>query len=167
MRARQLKREPSRLTGAQRPRKSSPRVVTHVPLQIRSSGVSLEVMVNGQGPFLFGLDTGASQAALVTRALVERLHLPVVDGFRVSDGSGINSRNADGVRIETVTLGDVSLNQILATVWGEGPKEDGDGEVYGTLGFALFKDHVVTYDYRGKHLGLRRGGFQSPTAGRF
>jgi len=142
-------------SGSRRPPRSLLRVVTRVPLQTGSSGVGLEVMVNGQGPFLFGLDTGASQAALVTKALVERLKLPVVEGFRVSDGSGINSRNADGVQIETVTLGDTSFNQVLATVWGDGPS--GDGDVYGTLGFALFKDYVVTYDYRGKELRFATG----------
>ena len=88
-------------------RTTSPQVITQVPLQIRDSRVSLEVMVNGQGPFRFGLDTGASQAAWVTRALVEKLNLPVVEGFRVSDGTGKNSRNSDGVRIDRVTVGDV------------------------------------------------------------
>ncbi len=119
-------------------------------------------MVNGQGPFPFGWDTGASQAAWVTRALVERLHLPVVEGFRVSDGTGINSRNADGVRIDTLKLGDVSFSQVLAPVLGDGPKKDGDGEVYGTIGFEMFKDYVVTYDYPGKQLRIARGQLPKP-----
>jgi len=129
---------------------------------MRGSRVTLDVMVNGQGPFAFGLDTGASGAAWVTRALVARLHLPVVDGFRISDGSGVESRSADGVRIDTITLGALSFNQIRAPVLGKGPTQDGDAEVYGTLGFELFKEYVVIYDYPRKQLGIATGQLAPP-----
>ena len=147
---------------AENARRPSLRVLTRVPFQASGSSMSLKVMVNGQGPFPFGWDTGASQAAWVTRALVEELHLPVIEGYRVSDGTGVNSRNADGVRIDTLRLGDVSFHQVLAPVLGDGPKNDGDGEAYGTLGFEMFKDYVVTYDYPGKELRIATGHLPKP-----
>jgi predicted aspartyl protease len=114
-------------------------------------------MVNGQGPFLFGLDTGLSQPAMVSQTLVERLQLPIVEGFRLSDGSGKNSRNVDGVRIDAVRLGNVSFNQVLALVWGDDPEGEGKPGTYGTIGFELFKDYVVTFDYPGKRLLIATG----------
>ena len=41
-------------------RKPSLRVIAEVAFQMRDSLMGLDVMVNGQGPFLFGWDTGAS-----------------------------------------------------------------------------------------------------------
>src|SRR5581483_7159176 len=38
----------------------------------------IPVMINGQGPFVFGLDTGASTAFLINSKLAQSLHLPVV-----------------------------------------------------------------------------------------
>jgi hypothetical protein len=88
-----------------------PDLVAQVPLEIRESRVSLDVMVNGQGPFPFGLDTGASGDVWVTRALVTRLHLPLVEGFRVGDGSGVNSRGVEGAQIDSLRVGNVSFSQ--------------------------------------------------------
>ncbi len=127
-------------------------VLTQVPLQIRGSRTFVNVMVNGKGPFAFGWDTGASGKAWVTRALVDRLNLPIVDTLVVSDGSGVKGRNTDAVRIETVALGNLSFEQIIAPVLEGDPKRGGGEEVYGILGFELFEEHVVTFDYPQREL---------------
>lgn len=147
---------------AQDVRGVGPRVLTQVPLQMRGSRVTLDVTVNGQGPFVFGLDTGASGTAWVTRALVERLKLPIVDGFVVGDGSGVKGRSADGVRIETITLGTLAFNQLTAPVLGDGPRQERDPEVYGTLGFELFRNYVVTFDYPAQQLRIAMGELPAP-----
>jgi hypothetical protein len=134
-----------------------PQVITQIPLRASGSRVTLDVTVNGQGPFVFGLDTGASGAAWVTRALVEKLNLPVVDGTVISDGSGSKGRPADGARIRSISLGTVSFNELTAIVLGEGPAPGREGDVYGTLGFELFKDYVVTLDYPGQQLRIATG----------
>lgn len=140
----------------------APRVVTQVPLQMRGSRLTLDVRVNGQGPFAFGLDTGASGTAWVTRALVERLNLPLVDGFVISDDSGVKGRSADGVRIDAITLGTVSFSRLTAPVLGSGPRQDGDAELWGTLGFELFRDYVVTFDYPAQQLRVATGQLGVP-----
>jgi hypothetical protein len=100
------------------------RVITHVPLVTSGARVTVDARVNGQGPFAFGLDIGASGAAWVTRALVEKLKLPLADGFVISDGSGLKGRRADRARIDAITLGSLSFNQLTATVLGEGPPQE-------------------------------------------
>ena len=52
---------------------------------------------------------------------MEKLKLPLADGFVISDGSGLKGRRADRARIEAITLGSLSFNQLTATVLGEGP----------------------------------------------
>ena len=142
--------------------RNEPRVITQIPLQTSGSRVTVDASVNGQGPFAFGLDTGASGAAWVTRALVEKLNLPLVDGGVISDGSGMKGRRADGARIGSIALGTLSFNQLTATVLGEGPAQEREGEVYGTLGFELFRDYVVTLDYPAQQLRIAIG--QLPAA---
>ena len=50
--------------------------------------------VNGQGPFAFGLNHGSVGGSLGHGALVEKLKLPLADGFVISDGSGLKGRGA-------------------------------------------------------------------------
>jgi hypothetical protein len=127
-------------------------VVAQVPLQIRGSRASINVMVNGKGPFAFGWDTGASGRAWVTRALVDRLNLPIVDTLVVSDGSSVKGQNTDTVRIETIALGNLSFEQVIAPVLEGAPGRGGGDEVYGILGFEFFREHVVTFDYPQREL---------------
>jgi hypothetical protein len=137
-------------------------VVAQVPLRAGPHGVGLEVTVNGEGPFLFGLDTGQSPAAVVTRALVDRLRPPAAEGFRLSDGSGRASRVVPGVRIDALAVGGVALGGSAAPVIGDGPAGAGDSAAYGTIGLALFRDHVVTIDYPGRTLVIAEGELPQP-----
>jgi len=138
------------------------KVITQVPLVTRGSRVTVDARVNGQGPFTFGIDTGASGAAWVTKALVEKLKLPLADGLVIADGSGLKGHRADGARVEAITLGSLSFNQLTATVLGEGPTQEREGEVYGTLGFELFRDYVVTLDYPAQQLRIATGQLPVP-----
>src|SRR5262245_38539314 len=130
-------------------------VVTEVPFQIQGSRATLEVRVNGEGPFTFGFDTGASGAAWVTQALKEKLDLQVVDRIVVSDGSNVKGRSTDAVRVDSVILGSASFNQLTAPVLGDGPRKE--GEPYGFLGFELFKNYVITLDYPAQRLRIATG----------
>ena len=117
----------------------------------------LDVTINGQGPFSFGFDTGASGDAWVTRALVTKLNLPRVDRMRISDGSGLNSHDANTVLIDSLRLGDLSFERLRAPVLGDGPRPDDETEAYGTLGFELFRDYLLTLDYPRNQLRVATG----------
>lgn len=129
------------------------RVVVRTPLR----GPALDVTINGHGPFPFGLDTGASGDVWVTRALVDKLKLPTIDRMRVADGSGVNSRDVETVRIDSLQVGDVAFERVRAPILGDGPKQDGDAEAYGTLGFELFRDYLLTLDYPQNQLRVATG----------
>lgn len=110
-----------------------------------ASGVGrLRVRVNGEGPFPFGLDTGASGLGWVSQSLVTRLQLPPVGGFRVSDGS--TSMSSEGVRVERAVV--PVLNNCSCEVDGE--------NVCGTLGLDAFRGFSFTLDYPGKKIVVSR-----------
>lgn len=129
-------------------------VVAQVPLRAPRR---IDVTINGEGPFSFGFDTGASGDAWVTRALVTKLNLPTIDRMRVNDGSGVNSREVETVRIDSLRLGELSFERLRVPVLGDGPKQDDDTDAYGTLGFELFRDYLLTIDYPQNQLRVATG----------
>jgi predicted aspartyl protease len=131
------------------------RVVARFTLQ--PTGTRLNVTINGQGPFSFGFDSGASGEAWVSRALVSRLKLPAIDTMRVSDGSGVNSRTVETVRIDSLAIGEAVFERLRAPVLGEGPQQDDGAEAYGTIGFELFRDYLLTLDYLQNELRVTTG----------
>jgi hypothetical protein len=56
---------------------SAQKVITTAPLEIGRDLPQVRVMVNGQGPFTFGIDTGTGLQAVVMPSFVQQLKLPV------------------------------------------------------------------------------------------
>jgi predicted aspartyl protease len=118
-----------------------------VALQIEGGDVSIEVEINKK-KFRFGLDTGASGQAYVTPELVQLLKLPTVRQMTLSDGSGRNSRKTDVVLIDSLKLGKTSFKKVQAPVLESQERPAGPTKkTYGTIGFELFKDLLVTLNF--------------------
>jgi hypothetical protein len=127
-----------------------------VPLELNVGRTSLTVEINGEGPFQFGLDTGASGVAWVNRALVDRLNLRLADnGFRLSDGT--TSTSTQAVVLDSLRFGPVTARSVIAPVLGTGPCEAGKPGVCGALGFDAFKGYLLTLDYRKRRLRIAKG----------
>jgi hypothetical protein len=131
-----------------------------VPMLLRGSMPAVEVMVNGQGPFVFAIDTGAMGMARADSSLVERLGLPTVGRMRAGDGSG-TSRSIDVVRLDSIAFGGVRFNNVRAPSrdYKASPRLSG---VDGILGFNLFSEYLLTLDYAGKRVRLERGQLPEP-----
>ena len=143
-----------------------------VPMLFRGPMPAVEVMVNGQGPFLFAIDTGGAGQARVDTTLVEKLKLKTVGQVQASDGSGNSVRSLDLVELETLAFGGVEFKKVRAA------SRDYNGSpnlprVDGILGFGLFADYLLTLDFPSKRVRLGRGelpradgaevlGFESP-----
>jgi hypothetical protein len=131
--------------------------ITCVPMAAADNR-SVQVMVNGRGPFLFGLDTGASGAAYLDPSLVELLELPVVGELRAGDGSGEGSRQVKVVEVQKLTLGDITFSDLSVPVVQHAQPDPGEGNHhYGTLAFELFKEYLVTFDYPHRELCIATG----------
>jgi hypothetical protein len=115
----------------------------------------VEVMVNGKGPFLFTIDTGAGLQADLDSVLVAQLKLQPNGKVRGGDPSGRNPQEYDTVAVDSIALGSVEFRNVTAIsrarrMSPNAPKVDG------ILGFRLFEDYLFTLDYPGKRLRLER-----------
>jgi len=124
------------------------------PMELRHNLPFVQVMVNGKGPFTFGIDTGTGGQALVTSALVQELALPVVGEAEVGDPSGRNPKKASISKIATLTVAGVQFKDVNAVQFQPSPRE---GQIDGILGFVLFRDYLMTLDYPGQRLTLATG----------
>ena len=117
---------------------------------------AVEVTVNGQGPFLFAIDTGGQGMARVDSSLVEKLKLKPVGQVQATDGSGRNVRSLDVFALDSITLGGVQFNGVRAASrdYNMSPNLP---KIDGILGFNLFADHLLTLDFTAKRVRVERG----------
>lgn len=129
---------------------------TSVPIQYRGQIAVVEVTLNGQGPYLFALDTGSGARLNVDSSLVAKLKLPVNGKSRGGDPSGRNVREFDNVAVDSLKLGSIEFHNLTALsldtrFTSNAPLVDG------ILGFSLFADYLLTLDYPGGRVTLTHG----------
>jgi hypothetical protein len=128
-----------------------------VPMARAGHMPMVDVMVNGQGPFHFAIDTGAAGALRIDSALVARLGLPVVGEVRAGDPSGKNMRTMSMVRVDSIAVGGARFSGMMGAVRDYNEPGRDRFTVDGILGFGLFADCLVTLDYPGNQLRMERG----------
>jgi hypothetical protein len=108
------------------------------------SGVEFDAMLNGQGPFRFIFDSGASGNALspaVAKQLGLRMEGPVIQATGAGSGSiPTQAANVAQVRIGELVLHDQAFD-VMPMPWGDRP-----GPV-GEVSYEIMKRLVVTVDY--------------------
>ncbi len=137
------------------------KAVVDLPMQFRGSMPVVEVMVNGKGPFLFAIDTGAQGEARADTSLVQRLQLPKVNEGVVGDGSNRNSRKVEIIRFETLAIGSLKFRRkkALTRNYNTVPSYL---KIDGILGFDLFSNHLLTLDFPNKRVRIERGELPKP-----
>lgn len=127
-----------------------------LPMRFREQMPAIEVMVNGKGPFLFAIDTGAQGTLRVDTSLVEKLELKKNGEIRAGDGSGQNLRVLDTVGVDLIKIGDLEFKDLTAITrnYNTSPAAT---HIDGILGFGLFTDYLLTLDYPGKRVRIEKG----------
>ncbi|HKQ18982.1 MAG TPA: serine hydrolase [Candidatus Eisenbacteria bacterium] len=117
---------------------------------------AVRVRVNGQGPFLFAIDTGGAGTARIDSALAARLGLQTVGEALGGDPSGKNPRRMPLVAVDSIEIGGARFAGITAAVrnYNEMPRGE---RVDGVLGFGLFAECLFTLDYPAEQVRLRPG----------
>ena len=101
----------------------------------------VEIMVNGRGPFRFGVETGAGFVA-VSRAFVEAAGpLPRTGG----------PDEVPEYRVDSITLGGATFHDVRVSAMPRGATG-----VDGVLGLPFFRDVLLTIDYPARRLRLTR-----------
>ena len=125
-------------------------------LDLSTGHAALMVSIDGAEPVLFQVDTYASIEACIDDDVAKKLGLTKVGTALNSDGRNVRSK--DIVRIDQLDLGAAQFLGVTALVddYDWIVREDGK-KVSGLLGFTLFKELLLTFDYPGSKLILSRG----------
>ena len=130
--------------------------VAVAPMQFRGLMPVIEVKLNGQGPFVFMIDTGAGMQADIDTSVATQLKLQPNGRVLNGDPSGENDREVNTARIDSITLGGAEFRNVTAVIRPQRITKDYP-EVDGILGFALFTDYLLTLDYPALQVRLARG----------
>jgi hypothetical protein len=128
-----------------------------VPMLESDHMPAVHVMVNGQGPFLFAIDTGAAGTLRLDSTLVERLGLKPVGEIQASDGSGRNVRTMALVAVDSLQIGEARFVGGLQAAVRNYNERALAGKIDGILGFGLFSDALLRLDYPGKKVAVLPG----------
>lgn len=128
-----------------------------VPMLERDHMPAVHAMVNGQGPFLFAIDTGAAGTLRLDSTLVVRLGLEPIGEIQGSDGSGRNARSMALVAIDSVQIGDARFISGMQAAVRDYNERVLAMRVDGILGFGLFSDGLLRLDYPGKKVAVLPG----------
>lgn len=128
------------------------------------AAILLPVTLNGQGPFDFVLDTGATLTC-VTPTLADSLRLPERGGAQ-GFGAGVGgSGRVEIVAIDSVQVGGIRAYDVTACVVDLGQMGTLGFEVHGLLGLNFLKPFRVGIDFERNVLSLESPGGE-PRGGR-
>src|SRR2546423_928093 len=134
----------------------SPQLPLEVPMQTGEGMPTVEVMINGQGPFLFGFDTGAQAGPRIDALLVQKLNLKAIGQVQATDPSRRNVQTSETYKLESIVIGSLRLTDITVAArdYKNSPRPL---KVDGVLGLNLFADYLVTLDFPAKKLRFDKG----------
>jgi len=123
------------------------------PMQDFGGRPVVEVMINGKGPFRFILDTGAV-ISVVSDVLSRELSLDPPAGMTIAAMGGGPAPQI--VAIHELRIGDAMLQDMIAA---EMPLNllKGENAPQGVLSAATFPGYLVTFDYPGKTISIKKG----------
>ena len=113
-----------------------------VPMRLEKNVLLVDVFINGQGPYTFGLDTGAAVTG-ISRELADKLDLPEAARIKhvavTYSGRKVTAKKV--VHIQTLRIGTAEFREFKATVRDYAEKNKFLGTEHdGTLGFNLFTE---------------------------
>lgn len=128
-----------------------------VPMTFWGTRPTVEVMVNGKGPFVFLVDTGgAGPPVRADASLVKKLGIPL-DGRTESSDSGSNAKPIDRAMIASITLGGWTQRGLAALSRDYNSSTAYLPHIDGILGINFFKDVLLTLDFPGARVRVSWG----------
>ena len=120
----------------------------------------VELTINGKGPYPFILDTGASDT-VVDEGLAKDLTLAERTGSMFSNGP-----HGQMVRIEELRIGEASLSGVTAEAMPLSAMFAVGNPPRGVLSAASFPGYLLSLDYPGKRITIRKGELSAPDSRR-
>lgn len=129
-------------------------VAMRVPFDLVNGRIYVQARANGQGPFRFAVDTGASGMARADAGLVSALKLPVHGTAANSDG--VSVAEADATRFDTLQLGTLARSGVEAIARDYRSRSSSEGAFDGILAREFFADGLLIVDYPARTLTFSR-----------
>jgi len=124
-----------------------------IPMDFVLGKAAVALMINGQGPHSFILDTGAAQS-VIDKALAEKLDLPVMRTGSLSSPGG-EEFETEVVKADSILFGDALLTDAELTIL------DIPGAVgirmAGVLSYRHFSNVLLTIDYASQTISFEPG----------
>jgi hypothetical protein len=128
-----------------------------VPFELlKTKHITVNVKVNGKGPYRVIFDTGAPMS-VVNNKLAREAGLPVGGGLFGGLPGKAKTLEVGGLTVENVPL--IIMDHPLL----EFMSRDKDiGQLYGIVGFPFFARYKVTLDYKAKTMTFAPSGYEPP-----
>ena len=136
--------------------------LVQVPFETVDGRIYVNARVNGQGPYRFAVDTGASGVGRADTRLVSALALPLHGETTTSDG--VTRASVDTVRIDTLELGGVVHRNVEVIARDYNARNAPEAAFDGILGRDFFADGLLRIDYPNRTLGFTRSEQLAPSA---
>jgi len=135
---------------------STPKFPIEIPMRVEGGMFAIELMVNGKGPFLFAIDTGAEGGPRLDTSLMEKLGLKPSGQMSDGDPSGRSPQMSQTVQLDSIEVGGLRFSGVAATSknYKNSPRPLAAD---GIIGLGLFPDYLVTLDFPAKMLRIARG----------
>lgn len=132
-----------------------------VPMEMKWQKPAIPLKINGTGPYMFLLDSGAGPSLIVDQDLAQELKLPKQGTDRVGDPSNPHAVAVDKVMVDTVQVGDLVYEGVESLSWDR-PLYSGPDRPRGVVGLGLFGGMLVTFDYPAGRVRFLRGDLPEP-----
>ncbi len=129
-----------------------------VPFEISRDGTPIvKVLVNGEGPFLFVLDTGASTSAFDLN-LCTLLKLPELRSRTYTFAAHDMKTEQPGFGVDSLRLGTATVSNTWVSAFDADPLREALGvDIQGVLGFAHFAQCLMAIDFPNRRVVLQVG----------
>lgn len=129
-----------------------------VPMELYGGKPTVEIKINGKGPFRLFLDTGAGVTVL-DQALATELALKKDGTMRVGDPTDPQGIEADKNIIDKLEISGAIFSDFFALSWDRSTLYTA-GAPRGVLGMPLFRKLLLTIDYPGGKVSIDRGSLK-------
>jgi predicted aspartyl protease len=132
-----------------------------VPFQLSAGHPTIELKINGKGPYRLSFDTGSGAGLILNQDLADELGLKSTGTRRIGDPNSPDALRAQVVRVDRVELPGLTLRDVSAISWAR-ESMGTTGVPRGVVGLDLFGARLVTLDAGKKAVILESGELPEP-----
>jgi hypothetical protein len=135
-----------------------------VPFELNNGHMFVAAYVNGNGPYRFGFDTGASGVGRADSRLVSLLSLPAVG--QVANSDGIRTTSTTVVALASLKLGAMEKRNVEVPARDYNPNlNPGRAPMMGIISRDFFADRLVSIDYPSRTITFSENFLRAGQAG--